>query len=70
MNSNSSSFSFECGNDIVCNSCKSQWDVDWDTEYGDPCIGEHYGDCPKCGKRIDFGCYIEYTTRTNEKLSE
>lgn len=57
----SSSFHFDGGDDITCPCCKTKWDVDWDTEYGDPCVGEHFGNCPECGTRIEFGCYIQYT---------
>jgi DNA-directed RNA polymerase subunit RPC12/RpoP len=54
------------GDDILCPKCRHTYDVDWDTEYGDPCVGEHFVDCPACGTRIVFGCYIQYT-QSNDK---
>jgi hypothetical protein len=51
------------GSDIQCpnKKCELKFDVDWNTEYGDPSFGEHTKDCPECGTVIEFGVYAEYT---------
>ena len=54
-------FYLEGGNAITCPKCKKQWDVRWDTEYGDPIFGQHDAVCPSCGEKFTFGCYFEYT---------
>ena len=48
------------GDDIECPNCKSKLEIIWDTEYGDPDIGEYTGKCPKCNSNIDFTCNISY----------
>ena len=47
--------------DLICPACKHTYDVEWDTEYGDPLVGEHAAKCINCGAVIEFGVYYEYT---------
>lgn len=51
------------GDDVKCPKCKTQYDVDWHTEYGDPLVGEHTGECPnlQCGAFVSFECHIKYS---------
>lgn len=50
-----------CGGDLTCLHCKTEFDVVWDTEYGDPLFGEHETSCPNCDKEIYFVVSIVYT---------
>lgn len=47
--------------DVRCPVCDCGFDVGWNTEYGDPGVGEHSAPCPKCRATIQFGCYTTYT---------
>lgn len=58
------------GDDIRCPKCGHTYNVDWSTECGDPCVGEYFADCPACGTRIEFGCYIQYTQPTPESVAD
>lgn len=47
--------------DFKCPECDTPILVEWDTEYGDPIIGQHtWEKCPECNKRIGFECLTEY----------
>ena len=46
--------------DIKCENCSHNFHVYWNTEYGDPIIGDHSTFCPKCGKPISFEVYYTY----------
>lgn len=49
------------GSDFKCPECEAGLDVEWDTEYGDPLLGQHeWEKCPACDKRIGFECWTEY----------
>ena len=50
------------GSDIKCPHCEKSYDVDWDTEYGDPLVGEHEADCPECEKEFHFSVYHKYSS--------
>ena len=50
------------GEGITCPHCKTKFGVEWDTEYGNPIIGEHEVDCLKCGKQFNFSVYNEYNS--------
>jgi len=54
-------FFYTGGDDVSCPKCGRKYDVEWNTEYGDPLVGEHKGKCPNCGAEIEFGVYHEYT---------
>lgn len=47
--------------DVRCPACDCGFDVRWNTEYGDPVVGEHTAACPVCRVAIQFGCYTTYT---------
>ena len=48
------------GGDMICPECDNGLSVEWDTEYGDPVIGQSEGVCPHCDKKIMFECWTEY----------
>lgn len=47
--------------DIRCPKCKMGYNVEWDTEYGEPMFGEHEATCPECDHVWKFEVYIEYS---------
>lgn len=47
---------------MECPHCKTSIGVKWETEYGDPLIGEHEAECPQCEKKFNFSVFHEYTT--------
>ena len=47
--------------DIECPHCNKKWDVEWDTEYGDPLRGySQTVECIDCRKKFSFT--VEVTT--------
>jgi hypothetical protein len=56
-------FFLDCdGEDVTCPHCGAKWHVDWITEYGDPLLGEHDTECPRCHKPFSFSVYHEYNS--------
>ncbi len=51
------------GDDLLCPHCKAKISVEWETEYGDPLVGEHSSECPKCYKEFRWSVYHEYTSQ-------
>lgn len=47
--------------DVKCPHCNQGYDLDWDTEYGEPSFGQHDATCPNCEKEFEFEVYIKYT---------
>jgi len=49
------------GGDIECPKCKTSFAVgDWNTEYGDPMLGDHETKCLKCGTPFHFSVNITF----------
>lgn len=67
-----SMFRLDCdgGDDVECMECHTAYSVEWSTEYGDPCIGEHKATCPICRKEIAFGVYIQYAQYRPKEVKE
>jgi hypothetical protein len=58
-----SMFNLTSGDDnMKCPHCGQQLGIEWDTEYGDPLLGEHDAICPDCGKQFAFIATITYDT--------
>jgi len=56
-----SSFSLCGGSDLKCPQCGHGFDIEWDTEYGDPQVGEHEVECcSNCGRSFSFECHYVY----------
>jgi uncharacterized C2H2 Zn-finger protein len=53
-------FDYDGEQDVTCPHCAAKFHVTWDTDYGDPLIGDHSEECPKCGKLIHFEAVITY----------
>jgi DNA-directed RNA polymerase subunit RPC12/RpoP len=49
--------------DIKCPHCNDGFNVEWDTEYGDPTRGESIRFCPSCGKQFIMDVQTVYKTR-------
>jgi DNA-directed RNA polymerase subunit RPC12/RpoP len=50
------------GDSLKCPHCGTIFGVKWDTEYGDPLVGEHKSECIRCKKEFHFSVYHEYKT--------
>lgn len=48
------------GGDVECPHCKKSFGVTWDTEFGDPLMGEHDTLCLECGTSFTFQVSIQY----------
>ena len=49
------------GGDVKCPHCQNDFNVEWDTEYGDALLGEHDDAiCPNCNKQFTLGVYYTY----------
>jgi hypothetical protein len=49
-----------CGGNVKCPHCNNVMDIQWETEYGDPVMGEHIARCMKddCDKTFTFDVRI------------
>ena len=46
--------------DIFCPHCQAGLDIRWETEYGDPQIGDHDVLCPACQNTMRLQVRIDY----------
>ena len=48
------------GHNFICPCCQTPLKIEWDTEYGDPIIGEEDFECPDCGASTRIQTRIVY----------
>ena len=46
--------------DIKCPHCGTTYEVEWDTEYGDPLYGTETTECWECEMEFKFSAEIKY----------
>ena len=56
------------GSDIKCPYCKYAFDVEWDTDYGIPVMGDHAVTCIECDRLINFHVETVYTVKAPMKV--
>ena len=66
----STQFHLVCGSDIKCPHCKYSFDIEWDTQYNIPVMGDHVADCPECDRLINFSVATVYTVKQPMKVSD
>jgi hypothetical protein len=50
------------GDHLLCPHCGAKISVEWETEYGDPVVGDCTSECPKCEKPFNWNVRIQYTS--------